>query len=376
MVLANHPSAGGRVDGIFTAWGRILRGYRPLLSIEVTRECPLACPGCYVYVPEHLGGEAKLSELASLKGQALIDGVLAAIRRHRPLHVSLVGGEPLVRYRELNDLLPTMSEMGLYTQVVTSAVLPIPVEWASLRRVILVVSVDGLQPEHDRRRSPATYDRIQKHIEGHRVVIHNTVTRQQLARDGYFEQFLDFWSASPSVRKIWFSLYTPQIGEDSAERLTDSDRRYIGVELQRLRGRYPKLDMPKRLIETLGVPPESPAACVFARTTTCLACDLETRITPCQFGGSPDCASCGCIAAGALSAVGQHRLFGFIRVGGLFDASEKIGAAIARVRNVGRRHPAPAIGRPRPMATAGGTARPPSVADVAGRPRVGNAERT
>ena len=29
------------MDAIFSAWGRILAGYKPVLSIEITRECPL-----------------------------------------------------------------------------------------------------------------------------------------------------------------------------------------------------------------------------------------------------------------------------------------------------------------------------------------------
>ena len=100
---------------------------------------------------------------------------------YKPLHVSLVGGEPLVRYRELDVLLPRLAERGLYVQVVTSAVRPIPAEWASIQRLQICVSIDGLQPEHDVRRAPATYDRILKHIEGHQITVHCTVTRQQIA---------------------------------------------------------------------------------------------------------------------------------------------------------------------------------------------------
>ena len=33
---------------------------------------------------------------------------MALIDRHRPLHVSIVGGEPLVRYRELDTILPQL----------------------------------------------------------------------------------------------------------------------------------------------------------------------------------------------------------------------------------------------------------------------------
>jgi len=321
------------VTGIFSAWGKILLGYQPFLSIEITRECPLACPGCYVYQPDHLGGSTNVRDLSNFKGQQLVDGILALLRAHRPLHVSIIGGEPLVRYRELNELLPKMAAMGLYVQVVTSAVRPIPVEWASLRRLQLVVSVDGLQPEHDARRKPATYERILKHIEGHQLTIHNTINRQQLQREGYLEEFVEFWAANPNVRHVWLSLYTPQRGEASAERLTDQDRQRVTAELRVLRTRHPKLVAPPRLIAAYEEPPRSPGDCVFARTTTCLSCDLETLISPCQFGGDPDCASCGCIASGALSVVGRYRLFGRLRVGAIYDASAWIGAGVRRVRN-------------------------------------------
>src|SRR4029077_15080612 len=129
-----------------------------------------------------------------LKGQALVDGVLGLIESHRPLHVSIVGGEPLVRYRVLSVLLPQLAERGIHVQLVTSAVREIPAQWRGLRRLSIVVSIDGLQPEHDARRTPATYDRILKHIAGHEITVHCTVTRQQVNRPGYLDEFLRFWS--------------------------------------------------------------------------------------------------------------------------------------------------------------------------------------
>ena len=88
---------------VIPAWGRILMGYRPFLSIEITKECPLQCPGCYAYEPEHLGGGSDLRQLSDLRGDDLVNGVVALVQRHRPIHVSIIGGEPLVRYRELNS---------------------------------------------------------------------------------------------------------------------------------------------------------------------------------------------------------------------------------------------------------------------------------
>src|SRR5215510_3050403 len=145
-------------------WGRILRGYYPSISIEITRECPLRCPGCYAYEPDHLAELGPLRSLADHKGAELVDGVMSLVRQYRPLHVSIVGGEPLVRFRELDVLLPRLSEMGIAVQLVTSAVREIPMAWSNIRELYLVVSVDGLQPEHDVRRKPATYDRILKNI--------------------------------------------------------------------------------------------------------------------------------------------------------------------------------------------------------------------
>src|SRR5262245_17027731 len=123
------------MEGIITAWGRILAGYKPSLSIEITRECPLRCPGCYAYGDEHLGGGVTLRQVSDFKGQELIDNFFALIDQHRPLHLSIVGGEPLVRFRELNTILPRLADRGIYSQLVTSAVRPIPQEWARLRRL-------------------------------------------------------------------------------------------------------------------------------------------------------------------------------------------------------------------------------------------------
>ena len=330
------------MEGIVQSWGRILTGYTPSLSIEITRECPLRCPGCYAYGSEHLGGAITLREVRDFKGQALIDGVIGLVRQHRPMHVSLVGGEPLVRFRELDVLLPRLAQMGLHMQVVTSAVRPIPVEWASIPRLSIVVSIDGLQPEHDVRRAPATYDRILKHIVGHRIVVHCTVTRQLLGRNGYLREFAEFWSGQRHVRKIWFSLYTPQVGEESAEKLRPEDRARVVTDLLALRAEFPKLEMPKGMIEVYATPPTSPAGCIFSRVTHTLSADLQTKITPCQFGGTPDCSNCGCIASAGLAAIARHRLFGVVPIGPIFEGSFRVGRVVRRLRNGPEHAPRPA----------------------------------
>jgi MoaA/NifB/PqqE/SkfB family radical SAM enzyme len=250
------------------------------------------------------------------------------VRRFRPLHLSIVGGEPLVRYRELDVLLPQLADMKVEVQVVTSAVRPIPAAWRNLPNLHLAVSVDGLQPEHDQRRTPATYDRILRHISRHRVNIHCTITRQQLQRSDYLGDFAAFWSARPEVGRIWFSLYTPQEGERSEERLTPEDRKFALAELARLRVCFSKIEMPDRVLDGYLHPPSSPRECIFAQTTTCLSADLNTRITPCQFGGRPVCSECGCIASAALASFGKYKLAGLVPISSIFSLSREIGERV------------------------------------------------
>ena len=110
------------------------------------------------------GTPSLLRELNDRKGQSLVDGVIEVVDRLKPLHLSIVGGEPLVRYRELEELIPLLIARGIHVQIVTSAFRVIPAHWRQFKRLNVVVSIDGLQPEHDLRRAPATYERILKNI--------------------------------------------------------------------------------------------------------------------------------------------------------------------------------------------------------------------
>ena len=317
---------------IFQAWGKILKGEPPSLSIEITKECPLKCPGCYAYDAAHLGGGQTLRDLSDRRGQALVDGVLEVVDRLKPLHLSIVGGDPLVRYRELELMIPPLLASGIHVQIVTSAFRKLGPTWPSLERLLIAVSIDGLQPEHDARRAPATYERILKNIVGQRVTVHCTITGQMMKRPGYLAEFLEFWTPRPEIKKVWFSMFTPQVGDEMPEILSLDERQRAIEDLVQLRKQYPKLDMAEKVIRQFASPPHRPQDCVFALTTQTLSADLKTNITPCQFGGNPDCTSCGCVASMYLTAVAAHKLGGILPVGALFKASIKIGQTRARYR--------------------------------------------
>ena len=313
-------------------WKKILAGRAPCLSIEITKECPLSCPGCYAYNEDHLSGGVLLNQVSDFKGQELVDRFMQLVDRHQPMHISIVGGEPLVRFREVDQILPQLVSRGIHIQIVTSAVRPIPPAWSKLANTTLVVSIDGLPAEHDVRRKPATYERILKHIEGHKITVHCTVTRQMTEKAGYLTEFMDFWTPRKEVARVWISLFTPQIGETSYEILTPPIRARVIQELFELRLKYPKLAMPKGMIEAYANPPSDPSRCIFARTTPNITADLKTRVTPCQFGGNPDCSQCGCIASAGLNAIGNHKLPGGLRINRIFEASFKVGNLVAAMR--------------------------------------------
>jgi len=249
-----------------------------------------------------------------------------------------VGGDPLVRYRELETMVPLLLERGIHVQIVTSAFRPLAASWATLDGLNVVVSIDGLQQEHDIRRAPATYDRIIRNIGNQNVTVHCTVTGQMMKRPGYLKDFLEFWTPRPEIRRVWFSFFTPQIGDSLPEMLSQEERRRAIADMLALRKQFPKLDMPEQMIRQFAAPPHSPDECIFALTTQTLSADLKTKVVPCQFGGNPDCSACGCAASMGLAAVGAHRLGGLISLGTIMKASMRIGQARAR-----RSPPAPSI---------------------------------
>lgn len=317
---------------LLQAWASILRGSAPMLSIEITRECPLHCPGCYAYGEDHLGGGVTLRELSDYRGEQLVDGVLELVRKHRPLHVSLVGGEPLVRHRELSRILPELSALGVFTMVVTSAVIPIPGEWMRLPRLTVAVSVDGLPEDHDVRREPATYERILKNIAGRRVNIHWTITSAAARRPDYAERYISFWNSRPEVDRVWVSLYTPQQGETAPEILTPEDRREIVRQLGPLRARYPKFLFNNLIGRAFLEPPRNPDDCLFSKLSINYSADFRTQVEPCVFGGQPDCGQCGCAISSGLHGLRDVRVAGGVNIGQLARGSVAIGRFVNRLR--------------------------------------------
>ena len=307
-----------------------------MLSIEVTRECPLHCPGCYAYGDSHLGeGGPNLRSVADFRSDDLVNGILRLVDEHKPLQVSLVGGEPMLRHRELSRVIPELNARGVYTLVVTSGVIPIPEAWTKLPRDTVAVSVDGNPEDHNVRRKPATYQRILKNIKGAKVNVHWTVVRKNIEEPGYMDRYLDFWNTQPEVHRIWVSIYTPQLDEVSSERLTEDNRRAVARYFTSVAGRYPKLTMHKGLMDAFLAPPPSPSDCVFSKLSVNYTADLRTRVEPCVFGGSPNCAECGCSMSVGMHWLGEIKVAPKLRARHLIQGSLAVGRTVNRLRGSG-----------------------------------------
>ena len=321
-----------QVRDVFAAWGRILSGRAPMLSIEITRECPLKCPGCYAYGDSHLAGEAQLKDLTDFKGDELVRRVIGLVERHQPLHVSLVGGEPMMRKRELDRILPELSRRGIFTLLVSSGVIPIPAAWSALPRVTIAISIDGLPEHHNVRRAPATYERILRNVADITHNVHLTITRQMVQDDAYLDGYMSFWNARTNVRSIWTSVYTPQRGEQSPEMLTNEERARLGETLVRLSAKYPKMQMKPGIAQAYVEPPSSPAECTFARMSVNYTADLKTRVEPCIFGGDPDCSQCGCAISAALHWMANLPVAGPVGMRHIMRSSVGVGSLLGRLR--------------------------------------------
>jgi len=215
---------------------------------------------------------------------------------------------------------------------VTSAVIPIPAEWMKLSRLRAGVSIDGLPEHHDVRSKPAIYEHILKNIEGREVNIHWTITRSMLSHAGNMEEYVAFWNGRPEVNRIWVSLYTPQLGEQSPEMLGPQDREAIARELPALSKKYPELLMNEGISRTIPRPPNNPDDCLFSKTSANYSADLKSRVELCVFGRTPDCSRCGCAISSELHWVKSIKLAGPVKINHFVQSSINVSLLFNRLR--------------------------------------------
>ncbi len=162
--------------------------------------------------------------------------------------------------------------------------------------------------------------------------MHWVITRPMLQRPSYLEEYVSFWQARPEVDHIWVSLYSPQMNEESGERLRPEDREFISQTLPPLRRKYPKLLVPEGMARAFVKPPASPDDCLFSKMSMNYSPDFETHVEPCVFGGDPDCSQCGCSISSALHWIRDVKVVGPVKVGHLVGSTLTVGSIVNKLR--------------------------------------------
>ena len=225
-------------------------------------------------------------------------------RRHKPLHLSIVGGEPLVRFRELDVLLPKLTgdghphagrderraadsrELGGH-----AAPAGVRLDRRVAARARCAPRAGDLRSHPEAHQGAAGHGPLHDHAPADAARVPHRVHRV-------------LGEARRTCKRIWFSLYTPQKGEQSAgdgcgPRIASAwSTRCSALYRARAEARA-TCDRP--VVQRLPARRRRrPDECIFAKTTACLSSDLKRAITPCQYGGDPDCTQCGCLASVGL----------------------------------------------------------------------------
>ena len=184
---------------------RLRRGepfYPAFVMISVTETCNLACSGCWV---SH-GGKKCLTP-------SQLDGIINQSKKQGSYFFGILGGEPLM-YNGLLDVLAKHPDC--YFQIFTNATLitmPLAKRMADLGNITLLISIEGLEEESDRRRG--RHDVYARTLDGLRAARRAKLifgaaasigrsNYQQLVSRRYLDMLIDEGAAF-----MWYYIYRP-----------------------------------------------------------------------------------------------------------------------------------------------------------------------
>jgi len=144
-----------------------------------------------------------------------------------------------------------------------------------------------------------------------------------MKRPGYLAEFLEFWTPRPEIEKVWFSLFTPQVGDRMPEILSSEERAQAIADMVELRKQHPKLDMPEAVIRQFASPPHRPQIVFCAHDSDRCRRTCRPRSLHASLAGI-------LIARPAmhrihgLASIAAHKLGGILSVGTIFKASSRL----------------------------------------------------
>ncbi len=255
-------------------------------TFDLTDACPLRCGHCYFYArPAGQGALPPAVYLARLE----------KLRAAHELSTALwLGGEPLLQ----PELLLAATAVFPRNAVVTSGLLPIPRE---LKAGVLV-SIDGLEPEHDRLRGRGTYRRVLRRLgelRGRPFALQLTLTALTLGALDGLERLKEETGCSGVLVGFFTGREPSPFAIGAAARSRAVDR------LLELAASVPGLLLnPPASLELLRRRGALAAACAYRRGDLAFDVRLERKL-PCAYGGAADCRTCGCAVLAVRGSMRQ-----------------------------------------------------------------------
>lgn len=265
-------------------------------TFDLTEACPLRCAHCYFFV--HPTGPGRLAPETWLAR-------LARVRDAHGLTTALwLGGEPLLQ----PDLLVRASRLFRRNAVVTSGLLPVP----DALEAGLLVSIDGLEAEHDLLRGRGAYRRVLRvlpRLRARRFALQLTLTAPTLGAIDDLAQLVAQTGATGVLVGFFMGAASSPFAVDALARSRAVDR-LLALE--------PGLVLnPPASLELLRWPGALAAQCAYREGDLAFDVRLNQKV-PCTFGEAADCSSCGCpiLSARAAMAAGDRASGALLR--GLF----------------------------------------------------------
>jgi organic radical activating enzyme len=260
----------------------------PGAMVNVTNHCNLACEHCFVFRdgnPNDPDGE--------MKPEVLLDELRRLRDRHGIRSMLWMGGEPMLRWRVLEQGLPLFQS----NTITTNGTIPLKDFDENLTYVI---SLDGPREVNDPVRGEGTFDKVMKTVAAVPDDFRPTVMVQcVLHRENQYrlEELVE--ELLPTrVEGLTFSFYVPHAGEVSPRAWETLEEREEAVDIVcELKSRYPKFIWNSaRSLELL-----RPATaklvtdnCPMQKLMLPLYIEGDHFTTPfCCYGNDVDCDRCG-----------------------------------------------------------------------------------
>ncbi|MBW4554150.1 MAG: radical SAM protein [Aphanocapsa sp. GSE-SYN-MK-11-07L] len=288
-------------------------------SIEITDRCNAGCNYCYVYPSEwtqtqRMAGYLNLSTHEHREQEKQVFATLARLHRQGIVHVTLIGGEPLLA----SKIIYKAAKLFPVVWVVTNGAAKHPVNLP--RSVVMSVSIDGPPDLHNRTRDPSGFFAKQQYgyltgmsaaiarniNESERgAFVHITLTQQSLSQ---FPATVD-WLVTDltKLRGIMVS-GAATTSSDRSQALEIEDKQLIKQMIKDAADRYGWQLFPfnQPLVNSYLFDPEyvitNPAQCTVARRVDSIGFDGNI-VGKCVLRDQTDCTTCACNLTGLMRAV-------------------------------------------------------------------------